>query len=597
MPVFTLPLALLGLASLPAVVAIYWLRNRLRRQEVSSLHLWMGQREAREGGQRVQQLQLPWLLILELLALLLLVLAATDPRVLMGQQQRQLVVVLDDSFSMQAGSREKAAAKLMQIVGNESPLAIRLVLARDEPLVLSSLLTKPADVAQALQGWRCQSMSADLDRAIALAYELGDEQGRVLVLTDRLPLAMNAQPRMVWQAVGEAKANVAIINAVRTQEQSTGQTERALVEVANLWGEPVTTLLRVNDASLPLSLAAGETRRLWLDVKDATSSLAISLEDDALLADNRVMLLPSKRTPVRVEVNVKDAMLGEMLKRAVAVSHQGSVVDSDGDLLVTDQEAGALSSPSRWLTRWLVEEEAAAFVGPFLKDERHPLMDGLSLEGVVWGAKQTDVMPGRAVLAAGNTPLVSAVDRSGPRGAQYDIHIRMNPAVSTAGSTPAFVVLVWNLLDWRQKSLPGLSQTNVRLGSQVTFTPQRAKAVIPNASNTNQTPQITPQVQIIAPDGSVHEVQVPGQSVQVTVDQPGVYELVSANERYELASDVMSREESDMQSLATQTLGNWETTSTLRTQYTSIAWLILLGALGVLVLHTFIAWRSGGGVR
>lgn len=613
MPLFTLPLALLGLASLPAVVAIYWLRNRLKRQEVSSLHLWMGQREAREGGQRVQKLQLPWLLILEMLALLLLVFAATDPRVLMGQQQRQLVVVLDDSFSMQAGGREHAQKQLIEIAADESPLAMRLVLAREEPLALTSLLTEPSQVSEAIEGWKCQAMAADLDRAIALAYELGGEQGRVLVLTDRLPLAITPKPRLKWMAQGEAQANIAIINAVRTDDQTSSQGERVLVEVANLWREKSSTQLRVNDASMSLDLEPGEVHRLWLEVKDPTVALAIRLSDDALLADNHVMLLPPKRSTVRVSMNVGDEQLRGMLNRAVKVSRTGQVVEGDGDLLLTDQAAG-MSSAKRWLVRWQVEEDAAAFVGPFLKDEHHPLMDGLALEGVVWGAKQVDTMPGRTLLAAGNTPLVSAVDRSGPRGSQFDVHVRLNPSVSTVGSTPAFPVLLWNLLAWRQQSLPGLSQTNVRLGSQVTFTPWRAgdgagvesaaastqPASAANDAATDTTSDVTPLipvVEIISPDGKSRQVQVHGQSVRVMADQPGVYELLAGERRYELASNVMSREESDMTALATQTLGSWETTTTLRTQYTSIAWLLLLGALGVLVLHTLLAWRSAGGVR
>ena len=75
MPLLTFPLAL----------AVVWRRsrqvggdllancgNRFQRRVVSSLMLWQDQREARDGGLRVQRIQTPLLFFLEILALLLL---------------------------------------------------------------------------------------------------------------------------------------------------------------------------------------------------------------------------------------------------------------------------------------------------------------------------------------------------------------------------------------------------------------------------------------------------------------------------------------------------------------------------------------------
>ena len=49
MPFLTYPLALLAAAALPALAAIYILRNRYRRREVSSLMLWQFAVLSREG--------------------------------------------------------------------------------------------------------------------------------------------------------------------------------------------------------------------------------------------------------------------------------------------------------------------------------------------------------------------------------------------------------------------------------------------------------------------------------------------------------------------------------------------------------------------
>ena len=57
--VLTSPLMLLGLLALPALVAVYWLRNRSRPVVVSSLVFWSDVRRPRRGGLILQRLQTP----------------------------------------------------------------------------------------------------------------------------------------------------------------------------------------------------------------------------------------------------------------------------------------------------------------------------------------------------------------------------------------------------------------------------------------------------------------------------------------------------------------------------------------------------------
>ncbi|HEY6400249.1 MAG TPA: BatA domain-containing protein, partial [Blastocatellia bacterium] len=104
MPVFTFTLAFIALLAAPALVAIYWLRNQSRDRRVSSLLLWLDERQMWEGGRLIHRLQTPLLFFLEMLAILLLVTAAAGPMMRAGEGGRPLVVVLDDSFSMLAGA-------------------------------------------------------------------------------------------------------------------------------------------------------------------------------------------------------------------------------------------------------------------------------------------------------------------------------------------------------------------------------------------------------------------------------------------------------------------------------------------------------------
>src|SRR5262245_35066169 len=116
---FSFPLAFLGFLAVPALVAIYWLRSRHRRQPVSTLMLWLEPQEAREGGLLVQRLQTPLLFFLELLTILLLTVAAAGP-LTAGQGSRSLIVVLDDSFSMLAGGRDSPRSRALIAAQNEA---------------------------------------------------------------------------------------------------------------------------------------------------------------------------------------------------------------------------------------------------------------------------------------------------------------------------------------------------------------------------------------------------------------------------------------------------------------------------------------------
>ncbi len=74
------PWGLVAALALPALVAIYFLIGRSRRQVVSALFLWENQKPSPRGGKRFERLSTPLLFFLELLALLLLTLAAILPQ-------------------------------------------------------------------------------------------------------------------------------------------------------------------------------------------------------------------------------------------------------------------------------------------------------------------------------------------------------------------------------------------------------------------------------------------------------------------------------------------------------------------------------------
>ena len=68
------------------------------------------------------------------------------------------------------------------------------------------------------------------------------------------------------------------------------------------------------------------------------------------------------------------------------------------------------------------------------------------------------------VILAGNVPLLSA--REDMLGRQF-LTLNLDPELSTFPRTPDWPVLFYNLLDWRIAQMPGLLDSNARLGSEV----------------------------------------------------------------------------------------------------------------------------------
>ncbi|HKC85128.1 MAG TPA: BatA domain-containing protein, partial [Blastocatellia bacterium] len=196
MPVFTLPFAFIALLAAPALIAIYWLRNQSRERRVSSLLLWLDERQMWEGGRRIHRLQTPLLFFLELLSILLLVMAAAGPMMRAGESGRPLVVVLDDSFSMLAGagkSNDAGSARYRAIRAIESELKsnryepVYFALAGESPQLLGEAANDAEQAIKLLQDWRCGATAAKLEEAIAFAFELGGPRARVLAVTDHAP--------------------------------------------------------------------------------------------------------------------------------------------------------------------------------------------------------------------------------------------------------------------------------------------------------------------------------------------------------------------------------------------------------------------------
>jgi hypothetical protein len=577
---FEYPAAFAALGAIPVLLAIYLLRNRFRPYYVSGLMLWDVQRRHKQGGLNLDRLQTPLLLALELPVLTLLALAATGPLLRTGSEVRRMVVVLDDSFSMLAGQdedyRKTALDELMLTLRQSEPFSVTLIRAGTQPVVIAADMTTLAEVSSALGQWSCTSVGADLDKAVALASEMADERARVLILSDHLPEGHRQGSRFEYRAVGRPLDNAGFIHAERTGD-------RCILVIANYSVQRRTVTLVIDALEggrlyeQRVEILPSEPYRMIFE-SPAGSDIAAEIDADALAADNRVVLLSTPVRQVRTVLDLSEPRLSESVYRVLEALPAVRMGSGPADLLITDKsiasDAGAGLRP--WILEFVAEPNAAAFVGPFIVDRNHPLTEGLDLQGVIWSAPSGYAMQSVPIVSAGNTGLLeSRQDRSGT------LHLRLffNHNLSTLQQSTNWPVLFYNLVQWRQRSLPGIERANWRLGSQVRF----------------EAPPDTRSLRILYPDGKRVSQDGPVGQVIVEAEQAGVYQVIADGNRQVFAVNALSADESDLRACQTVRRPAADQGQLFWWEYRRYDKLLLLAAAILLALHGVAVYAQSKG--
>jgi hypothetical protein len=451
---------LLAGVALPGLVAVYLLHNRKKSRVISSLMLFGVTEAPSFGGRRVEKSRLPWMLLLELLVLALLVLAAAGPSLMATDVYRPLVVVLDNSYSMQAGggggatgadtgagmqsararALETVRAEILENLGQPT----RVIIAGETAVYAGENIVRKEDIAGQLEKWDAGAGRAALQDAVAMAKKSLGPEVRVLVITDHAPPEELERSKTVkWRAFGKGGAQYAITQA--SVSRSGPEVLKCMVEVANLGTQDGATTLKLVGArgkilkEMSVALAVGKTRQLFFDVplmgaektaektaekaaekaaektlvqtpvamEPSREAVVAELSEDVLGLDNKVALAAPVDRRVTVGVVIKDEALAGYVMEAVKATGlvRGAVRTGGGlaDVLVTDE---VLTKESRakaadfWSTWRLAFERPTGAVrtltGPYVVKRGHPLLDGVALEGTLW--------PAEDVAAAGSQP-------------------------------------------------------------------------------------------------------------------------------------------------------------------------------------------------
>ncbi len=624
---FLFPLAAWGLLTLPLILLLHLLRNRRQQLPISSLRLWRGLQQKRQGA-LPRNIPLSLMLMLQILLATALTFGLAQPVFsFLLNQPRQRLFILDTTTSMTAQdappspTRFDAARSLIQqqieALGPQDSFAVISLNNRPEVLLSGSGQQKP-QARLALDNLLPGATGVDLTAALNLANGLVDPQreSQITVLTDGnftlddKPLPVMQAP-LQWQLIPslpslEGESNQAWLNvSARTLPDGL---RRLFGRVVNYSNQPATRTLRVwvgstQAAETTVQLEPqGEVAQVWtLPASAQTAALEI-VEPDLLPLDNRAELFLADTARYRV---LLVSATPDTLNRALSAQPGVEVtVDSpsarshtptDFDLTVFEG-SGLPPQLTTWPggNIWVVNPPLGHSLLGGQNHIRTPLRPNLNSASVLLnGVDLSGVYFGRTL------PLTP------PEWAQVDLAAEPSPGAAAGqgfplifhGSSADSRVVVW-AFDLAASNLP-------------------ARLALPLlTANTLQT-LLAPAPQAVAPVGEPvalngnFSVAVPGgqrlfppleqQSWQgqfTRTKQPGLYQIYNAKD--ELVAGFAVQSGSALESNLTtriqpETLNLQHSTSNVlppQIEYYQL-WPWLAGlALAVVVLEGWLAWRK-----
>jgi hypothetical protein len=568
-----------ALIAVPVLVLIYFLHQKVKAVQISSLILWENQSKSVKSGTGLKAMPFPLKFFIEMIIIILLVIAAAGPFLLSNEKVPALTVILDDSFSMQAGDkespREEAEKNLLKMLSSGPARPVYLILAGPSPRLLDNADSDSGKIKHILKKWQCRQTSADINGAMLFAKKTFGAKNDILVMTDHSPPIKNLKPGINWFSFGHVRGNKAIINAART---NSSQGDRCLVEVVNYSVQKNTTTVKVEfieslkpSLTFKLDVPPGKKAKKIFVLPSDAGTIKISLPPDQLEFDNEVVLLPEKPHKLRIKLGNINPEIRKLLDKVLNSTKGISYSNIKPHLVFTDKQQKNNLPEDLWQIIISQGKKNKAFIGPYTVDRHHPLCEGLQLDGIIWGAED-GALPGKALVLAGNTPLISDYYY----GEKHYVFIKFYPEISTLQGSPNWPVLIYNLVEWRRRYLPGLSKSNYRSGEKIKFN-------IPSKTET---------ITISSPDGNTFDLNSADRTCSLNFVLPGKYMLKAKGKDYSFMINPLCGDESDLRNCASKILEGDKNENIYRKRFQNVAWIFLLTALVFSVWHLYLIRRS-----
>lgn len=531
---FLTPVAGALALTLPAIVALYFLRIRRPTRVVPALHLWPDVIRDRQANVPWQRLRFSWLLLLQLLVAAALVVAALQPALAASANvDAHSIVLLDASASMQArdvqpsrfGEAKRQADGLIDQLGPEDWMT--LITVDSIPRVIISTVGDHDAMHRAVDGVAPTNGRADLSAALLLAAGIvrPGEDARAYLYSDgiteplRASFASGLPFSVEYHRVGVSGENVAVTSLV---VRTTAQSRAAYARVQNFGHQSRSiTLEWRSDVGLidvrALTLAGGQAQDLVLPVPENATAVTARFDstdnfslDDVATAIARVprafrvlLVTPGNvfleqalrlRSDFEVDVIAPSAFRGSASYAMTVFDRFSPPSLPDAPYIMVDPPAG---TPLAGGAPVGIGRVRAADAGD-------PLLNNVSLQDVhVARSQDLTASPyGRALITSARTPLVLVRDQPFRQVLfGFDIHESDLPL------RIGFPILVQNLSEWM---LPPTVPSR-------TFHPDESVTVVPETGARS--------VAVIRPDGSRSQLPTAAISTFGGTDQLGVYTI------------------------------------------------------------------------
>jgi hypothetical protein len=453
------PAALWGLLVLPVIVLLYMLRTRRQDLPVSTLLLWQRARRELVAHRPVRRFERSLLLLLQLLAASLLVLALARPQLrLPGAADAGTVVVVDVSASMQATdvapSRFAAAIEQAHAAVDAAPGPVMVIAAAAAPRIAAPF-DDSAATHRILDALRPTDGSARIDQAVTLALGQRRPGGiRVEVFTDRAGAPV---PGVRYHLVGRSGANVGIAS-VAVEPVQRGSLLVVQVHNAGPAAERIPVVVSQQGrrlAARTVVAGAGAVTSVTLPIS-TDGVVDVTLQHaDILAIDDTARVIAGAPPPRVVLAGVADRVLNEALAaipvRVTPAQRVTPETLAAADVVILNRTPPAELPPGNYLllgtTALNLPVDAVDRIrGPQVLRwaARHPVMRYVRLDEITIGEALRLSTRGGEVLVEGETPLLWAYEGEGVRALvsaftldQSDLALHL-----------AFPILLQNALAW-----------------------------------------------------------------------------------------------------------------------------------------------------
>jgi Ca-activated chloride channel family protein len=461
------PLALWGLAAVPALIVLYLLRVRRRDHPISSILLWQRSAPALAAYRPSRRIERSLLLVLQVLVVAAATLALARPSLtLRGGASGDVILVLDLSLSMRA--RDVPPTRFEAARADALALAARLrpgrraavIAAGPRPELVVPLTADRAAVRAGLARLAPLPAAGDVRGAVLLAAQIPlGSNGQIVVWTDAARGGLPAAPRIAYRVLGRSDDNVGI-TAFRLARDPRGA--EALLRVENFSGRPRRVPLSVTHAgaavyrtavdlpagagrTLVFPAAAGGVYEARLDTHDALP------DDDAASA-----VLDASPLPSALLVSGGNPYLERLLrvlpvgKAAVTRSTDPGTWAGFGVVVIDRLDSGPLPPGDYLLIRSIPPNLPVTATGEVRRPELavwrrdDPVLRFVDLDGVGISTALALTTQGGRVLAGGDVPLIWAYEGGGIRAIVFAFALADTDLVERV----AFPVLIANSLAW-----------------------------------------------------------------------------------------------------------------------------------------------------